>query len=168
MQKTVAGCVVTLLACACSGGGSKGPTTVGVEDFECKGRRAEYTVTGGLMSVGKGLVEPEAGVTVTCVGEEGPRLEKWRMLNDKGDRQSSSHPFTADQFETFWAKIESSGWRNLSECENPGAPADDPLYAFVIADHQTELSTSCPGRDLPFPFDRLRNELDLAAAGYGK
>jgi len=155
-----------LLLAACPSGAKKQRTTVVAEDFECHERRAEYSVQGGLMSVGKGLLEPEAGVIVTCAGEQGPRLEKWQLVGEGGKRKTTVHAMSSAQFDSFWAKIESTGWHNLSDCENPAAAKTDPVYELTIHNDQADFTTTCPGRELPFPFDRIRNELDLEAAGY--
>ncbi len=154
-----------MLLAACPSGSGKRATTMVSEDFECHERRAEYSVQGGLMSVGKGLQEPEAGVIVTCAGERGPRLEKWRLTDKGGQRKTTVHELSPEEFDSFWDKIESTGWRNLSDCENPAAADNDPVYELTISTDQAEFTTTCPGRELPFPYDRIRNELDLAVAG---
>ena len=150
---------------SCASGAGRQQATTTVEDFECHERYAEYSVQGGIMSVGEGN-EPEAGVIVTCVGDRGPRLEKWRLLDDGHSRKDSAHSMPAEDFEAFWDRIESTGWHNLSACENPEATDGDPVYQLLIRNDQAELSATCRGITLPFPFDRIRNELDLAAAGY--
>jgi hypothetical protein len=70
--------------------------------------------------------------------------------------------------ESLWKKIESTGWRYLENCDNPSAADDDPVYTVDVADDKSSVSLSCPGqaRSMPFPFDRLINELDLEAAGF--
>jgi hypothetical protein len=160
--------IVTLLvfsACASSAATKNGPTHT-IADFECKDRSAEYTIAGGLMSHHEsGLVEPEVGVVVTCTGDR-LRLEKWRLLGADGNRKSSSHSLTPDEFEEFWVNLESLGWRNIRDCDNPEAAEDDPVHTFAIADESSDQSLSCPGKVLPFPFDRLRNTFDLTAGAY--
>ena len=152
-------------ACASSAANKPGPTHT-IDDFQCKERSAEYTIAGGLMSRHEsGLVEPEAGVIVTCTGNR-LRIEKWRLLGADGDRKNSSHSLTPDEFEEFWLELENVGWRNLHDCDNPEAAADDPIHSFAIADESGDSSLSCAGRVLPFPFDRLRNTFDLTAAAY--
>jgi hypothetical protein len=166
IARTAGSLAAALALAACPGGGSKQQTIEVSAEFECHERRAEYSVQGGMLSMGEGLQEPEAGVMVSCAGDQGPRLEKWQLLDKGGKRKSDVRKLSSGDFDVFWAKIESTGWRNLSECENPGAPQDDPVYTITISNDQAEYTTTCQGRDLPFPFDRIRNELDLAAAGY--
>ncbi len=156
--------LLALLLAACPGGGAaKRSTTVTDDDFKCNGRRAEYAVAGGLMSRQQsGLVEPNVGVVVTCVGSL--HLEKWRLL-DNG-RKSASHSLTEGEFEEFWGQIEDVGWRNLTDCNNPNAAPDDPVFEFNIADDDSSVQLTCAGKELPFPFDRLRNLFDTTAAPY--
>jgi len=137
-----------------------------IDDFECNERSAEYTIAGGLMSHHqRGLVEPEAGVTVSCAGVT-LRLEKWRLFSEDGNRKSSEHSLTPDEFEEFWQNLESVGWRNLRDCDNPEAADDDPIHSFAIADWSGDKHLTCQGKVLPFPFDRLRNTFDLTAAAH--
>ncbi len=158
-MRSVAVAVATLLlAAACGGaGGSRGKLRT-IEEFTCQKRRAEYSATGGF-----GFVE--AGVAISCSGETA-KLDTWRVLNDKGNRKDSSFSLSQVEFEDLWKRIESTGWRNLTDCNNPGAADDDPAYTIDISDENTEVSLSCQGKELPFPFDRLVNELDLKAAGF--
>jgi hypothetical protein len=151
--------VVALAGCggAQDGGGGKGL----VQDFKCRGRRIEYTVTGGLAGV-------ESGVTIIC-REPTPTLKKWRAAEGGGDKgESATHGMTQMAFDGLWKKIESTGWRYLDNCDNPAAADDDPVYTVDVADDKSSVSLSCAGqaRSLPFPFDRLVNELDLEAAGF--
>jgi hypothetical protein len=156
--------LMALLLAACPGGGTaKRSTTTAADDFKCNGRRAEYAVAGGLMSRQQsGLVEPNAGVVVTCV--DSPRLEKWRLLDD--GKKSASHSLTPDEFESFWSQIEDVGWRNLKDCDNPDAAPDDPVFEFTLSDDDSSVQLTCAGKELPFPFDRLRNTFDTTAAPY--
>lgn len=153
--------LAALLFAAASCGGSQGGVSAGRGDlsqFSCDERQAEYMVAGGFVAA-------EAGVTVECGGND-PRLTRWRM-DESGVRDSSSHALTAAQFDDFWTRIDSTGWRYLeAECGNAAADGD-PLYTIVVADHATNRTFSCAGRTLPFPYDRLVNELDLRAAGLG-
>lgn len=151
-----------LLCAAVACGGAQGGSGRGPDDlsqFSCDERRAEYMVAGGFVAA-------EAGVTVECSGND-PRLTKWRM-DESGARDSSTHRLTSSQFEDFWRRIDSTGWRYLDgSCANPNAAQSDPLYTIVVADHASNRTYTCAGRTLPFPYDRLVNELDLRAAGLG-
>jgi hypothetical protein len=150
--------VLALLA-GCPKGQQPRSANRNLADFECNDRRAEYMVVGGF-------VADEAGVLMKC-SDNGPELEKWR-LGENGDRIASTHLLTAEQFEATWEKIDSSGWRFLDEdCDNPEAAVDDPAYTLDIGDSQLGVSLTCSGKKLPFPYDRIVNELDLRAAGFG-
>ncbi|HLU67041.1 MAG TPA: hypothetical protein VKZ63_12235 [Kofleriaceae bacterium] len=134
------------------GGGASGT-------FECFSRRAEYMVVGAF-------VAPEAGVSMLCDGDR-PRLVVWRV-DASGQRSEESHELTEQQFESTWEQIDSTGWRYLDRtCDNPQALKGDPIYTIDLADDRTTASLTCTGKELPFPYDRLVNELDLRAAGLG-
>lgn len=128
------------------------------QPFECNSRRAEYLVVGGF-------VAPEAGVSMVCDGS-GPRIITWRV--EAGDnRVENTHPLSVEQFESTWEQIDSTGWRFLEkDCGNPKRKGE-PIYSIDIGDHATTVGLSCVGKELPFPYDRLVNELDLRAAGFG-
>lgn len=150
--------VLILLAAGCGGRAAGAPASdPGAADFECNGRRAEYMVVGGL-------VAPEAGVTMDC--GPSPRLVKWR--SEAGQEQiRSTHALTAEQFDSTWEKIDATGWRFLARtCPGVAAKAR-PIYTIDVGDSATSVSLSCAGVELPFPYDRLVNELDLRAAGFG-
>ena len=149
---------LALLASGCAGA----PATTGgsraTDDFECRDRRAEYIVVGGFAA-------PEAGVRAECEGGI-PRLSRWRLVD--GERITDSTELSAEQFEALWIKIDATGWRHLADdCENPAASPGDPAYTMDVADHALARSFGCSGRTLPFPYDRIVNELDLRAAGLG-
>jgi hypothetical protein len=134
-------------------------------DFECNRRRAEYMVVGGF-------VAPESGVTMDCAHGQ-PRIVRWR--SDGGAEQiRSAHPLTAEQFEATWEKIDATGWRFLARTCAGSRPAGkkprgprQPIYTIDVGDSSSSVSLSCTGVELPFPYDRLVNELDLRAAGFG-
>ena len=136
----------------------RGGTTSEGPPFECSSRRAEYLVVGGM-------VAPEAGVSMVCDGS-GPRIITWR--NEEGEhRVEDTHPLSAEQFEATWEQIDSTGWRFLEkDCGNPKRKGD-PIYTIGVGDHATQVDLVCGGKELPFPYDRLVNELDLRAAGFG-
>ncbi len=147
----------SLLSLACS---KQGGTTAAARDlsqFECNGRQAEYMVVGGFAA-------EEAGVILLCEGDD-PQIIKWRL--DEG-RVETKNPLTGEQFDIVWDKIDSTGWRHLDEdCNNTDAANDDPTYVVDIANHAHSVSLTCQGKTLPFPYDRIVNELDLRAAGFG-
>jgi len=149
-----------LLAALGCGGGQHDSQSGTVDNFRCKGRRIEYTVAGGLAGV-------ESGISVIC-REPVPTLRKWRAAEGTDKAESQGHGMTQAAFDLLWRKVESTGWRNMENCSNPGAAGDDPVYTVDISDDTASVSLSCQGnaRELPFPFDRLINELDLEAAGF--
>ena len=150
--------LIALLAAGCGGGGASAQASAPVSaDFECNGRRAEYMVVGGL-------VAPEAGVSMDC--SQRPRLIKWR--SEDGEKQiRSTHTLTAEQFDSTWEKIDATGWRFLARTCPGAAARARPVYTIDVGDSAASVSLSCSGVTLPFPYDRLVNELDLRAAGFG-
>jgi len=154
---TLVACATFALAC---GPAQKTDTTQrDLSQFQCNERFVEYLVVGGF-------VADEAGVIVQC-SDENPRLTKWYTGADN-NRVESNHQLSGEQFDSLWGKIDSTGWRFLEdECENPGSVDGDPVYQVGIADHATQRDLTCTGKELPFPYDRLINELDLRAAGLG-
>jgi hypothetical protein len=168
--------LAAVAALSCGGGrssGGRGPSTAG---FECLSRRAEYMVVGGLAA-------PEAGVSLEC--DRGrPRITRW--TSDGGSREvvRSTHPLSPEQFERAWERIDSTGWRFLartcpgaapprrrargaSNGPRQGARWGTPVYTIDVADSGSSVSLTCAAADPPFPYDRLVNELDLRAAGFG-
>lgn len=151
--------ILALLAGACGGGAQAGRSMEQSADFECRDRRVEYLLAGGFVAL-------EAGVSVTCQGGD-VRLETWRVTDKQGTTKRKAHALSQEDFNELWAKIESTGWRNLGDCDNPDAAEGDPLYVIDIADVDHNVSLNCSGKGtLPFPYDRLVNELDLKAAGF--
>jgi hypothetical protein len=149
--------LVPLFACSKQGGNTAQARDL--SQFECNDRRAEYMVAGGFGA-------EEAGITMVCDGQN-PRIQKWRV--DSGKRSESTNKLTAQQFDDVWEKIDSTGWRHLQEtCDNAEAEADDPQYMIDVGDHAKNNSLNCQGKTLPFPYDRIVNELDLRAAGFGE
>ena len=149
-----------LMAAAGCGGqqGRRGGGAAG-EEFTCYSRRAEYMVVGAF-------VAPEAGVSMLCDGEQ-PRLVTWRV-DAGGERNERTYQLSAAQFEATWEQIDSTGWRYLEKtCNNPEQVKGDPIYTIDVGDSGTSNSFTCVGKELPFPYDRLVNELDLRAAGLG-
>lgn len=151
---------VAVALAACGGGQSSGRAMTAVEDWDCAKRTAEYALVGGFVAA-------ESGITVACAGDRA-FLDNWRV-DSAGKRSSTRHELGQFEFEELWSKLESAGWRNLSDCDNPDAAGDDPVYTIVISDDAGEVSLTCQGKgELPFPYNRLVNELDLKAAGFSQ
>jgi hypothetical protein len=143
------------------GGSQKGAAASSDDqEFQCKNRRIAYIVTGSFAG-------PEVGVVVDCA-ERGPRIMKWVVLSEQGDRQTMEHSLTSAEFDDLWKRIESTGWRNLGDCDNPDAVEGDPEYKIGVQDDVMNKSMACTGKELPFPFNRMVNELDLKAAEYSE
>jgi hypothetical protein len=150
---------VVAMTAACGGGARSGATLERVPDFECRERRMEYLLAGGFVAL-------EAGVSVTCNGDK-VTLKTWRVTDKAGTTHTKTHAMSQVEFNELWSKIESAGWRNLGDCDNPDAAEGDPLYVIDIGDIDHNVSLNCHGKGvLPFPYDRLVNELDLKAAGF--
>jgi hypothetical protein len=150
---------LVVLAAACGGGKGAGSGVGDLSQFECNGRQIEYMVAGGF-------VADEAGVRLECDGEK-PQITRWR-LESGGERRSERFFLSAEQFDSTWEKIDATGWRFLdNECANPGKAKGDPIYSIDVADHAASVTLASTGEELPFPYDRLVNELDLRAAGFG-
>lgn len=161
MSTRLALVMVVALSSACGGGAQSGRTLERADDFDCRDRRVEYMVAGGFVAL-------EAGVSITCKGDEA-QLKTWRMTDNQGTTRTKVHALSQVEFNELWAKIESAGWRNLGDCNNPDAADGDPLYVIDIGDVDLNVSLNCQGKgDLPFPYDRLINELDLKAAGFSQ
>lgn len=147
---------LVLVAAGCGGGQEQVATAESSEGFRCKERVVEYVVAGGFAA-------EKLGITIAC-SDAGASLVKWRMSD--GDETRSQHALAISEFEALWERIESTGWRQLVSCDNPAAAEGDPVYAFHVSDHSHEARVTCAGKQLPFPYDRLVNELDLKAAGF--
>jgi hypothetical protein len=160
--RALAGLAAALALAACGGGGNR-TRAEDLSQFQCNSRRVEYLEAGGFAAA-------ETGVRMECGAADGPgnpRITRWRVEED-GKRKTESFRLSADQFDGTWQKIDATGWRFLdAECSNPGAGKTDPVYQIGVGDHAAEVSLNCRGRELPFPYDRLVNELDLRAAGFG-
>ncbi len=151
--------ILALLTTAC-GGKQTTTTRADLENFDCKERRAAYVATGTFAG-------REVGVVIDCA-ERGPRVKKWRLLGEGDDRKTIEHSLTPGEFDTLWEKLESTGWRQLEDCDNPDAVEGDPEYKIGIKDHALAVAVTCAGKELPFPYNRLVNELDLKVAEYGE
>jgi hypothetical protein len=146
------------LAGGCSKqGGSTGPKR-DLSGFACNDRQVGYMVAGGFAA-------DEAGITMQCTGDD-PQIIRWRL--EETGRQSKKKPLSAEQFDAVWAKVDATGWRFLEEdCNNPSKQDGDPVYVIDVSDDSMSKTLHCDGKVLPFPYDRIVNELDLRAAGFG-
>jgi hypothetical protein len=146
---------------ACASGGSRQQRR-GDDDelyeFRCLDRRAEYILVGGFVAA-------ELGVIVECEGNRAT-LTKWALDPDSGERDAATHDLTGAEFDEIWQSFDDAGWKNLSDCQNPTARDGDQVYTFELSDGDTRVALSCPGKELPFPFDRLVNAFDLLAGQY--
>ncbi|MFH0899579.1 MAG: hypothetical protein V2A73_02995 [Pseudomonadota bacterium] len=138
----------TLLGCGAS---PKKTSVVSNGEFVCNGRRAEVVVTGGLLYA-------EQGIRLRC-DDDKPRAEKY-VIQDDGQTLRKEAPMEEGAWEDSWRQLEAAGWRNANDCETND---ETPIFTFEIADGDNERTMVCAGKELPFPFDRLRNTLDLAA-----
>ena len=149
---------VALLCTGC--GGAKGADNGGqVNNFDCDDRRIAYIASNHFAG-------RQVGVVVDCA-ERGPRIKRWVVIDEEGGKKTGEHSLTPEQFDELWGKVDSTGWRNLIDCDNPEAAEGDPLYRFGIKQQEETISLTCGGKTLPFPYDRLTNELDLLVAQYG-
>lgn len=157
MKRAVA--IGVLMLTACGGTQSRGTAPEELVDgWDCRSRRAEYALVGGFVAA-------ESGVSMWCDDERG-YLEDWRV-SKTGERTSKKRNMTQVDFEDMWKKLDSAGWRNLGDCDNPDAGDADPIYTIAINDHAVDVSLTCQGKEeLPFPYNRIINELDLKAAGF--
>lgn len=143
---------------ACGGASKRAGGHGDLSQFDCNDRLIEYSVTGGF-------VAHEAGIRMECVGER-PRLTRWTRDKD-GEREPKTVQLSGEQFDATWEKIEAAGWRFLArECDGSGV-SGDPRYLIEVADSGASVALICQRKELPFPYDRLVNELDLRAAGFG-
>ncbi|RMH39931.1 MAG: hypothetical protein D6689_15235 [Deltaproteobacteria bacterium] len=158
----IAWAAATLAAVACGGGSrarSTGPADDTYADFTCNERHAQYVVVGGF-------VAPELGIEIRCSDTE-QTIRKW-TADDSGNRDETVQPLSRAEFDDVWRSFEDAGWRNLSDCINPRAKDTDEVYTFEIGDADASVTLTCQGKanDLPFPFDRLVNALDVVAAAH--
>ncbi|MCG8420171.1 MAG: hypothetical protein MJE77_19750 [Proteobacteria bacterium] len=129
-------------------------------EFECNERRAAYILRGGFTGY-------EVGVAIDC-DKSGPRVYTWQLAAENDTRATREHSLSPGEFDRIWQAIESTGWRNLGDCNNPHAEEGDPTYKIGIKDHSIANSMACSGKALPFPYNRLVDELDLVSAKYSR
>jgi hypothetical protein len=155
----LAGVALVAGLASCGGGPKKGHAAYDLSQFECNDRQVEYMVAGGFVAT-------EAGIRMECKGNK-PRITRWR-LEDSGKRSSSTFDLSGEQFDATWEKVDAAGWRFLdAQCDNPSSSDGDPVYSIDVGDATSSVQLMCTGKELPFPYDRLINELDLRAAGFG-
>lgn len=148
--------LLALFVVACGGKASGKKRADGA--FSCDDRRVAYIGTGLFAG-------PEVGVVISCA-ERGPQIRRWVVLDESGSKQDGARSLTPGEFDELWTKIDGTGWHNLSDCDNPNAGDGDPSYKIGIKNQQMAVSLSCTGNPLPFPFDRIVNELDLLVGKY--
>ena len=152
----VAICLSALCLVAC-GAKQQGTGAEVADDFDCKNRRAAYELTGGFGA-------HKIGVAIRC--DESPKIIKFRQESPESDRKVETHAIGSAAFDKLWEKLDSTGWRHMSDCDYVGDDSD-PQYVITIGDHAAEVKVGCTGKKLQFPHDQLVNELDLKAAGLG-
>jgi hypothetical protein len=148
--------VLALLA-GCGPKRSSGP--IRDPEFDCRDRRMEYMAAGTIMYA-------EQGVRLYCDNNI-PTAEKY-FVDKAGKETKDSGEISAGVFDDAWKEFQAAGWRMLKDCENPKAKKGEALQVFDVTDGEITKSLRCPGTELPFPFDRLRNALDMAAAELGE
>ncbi|MEZ4401790.1 MAG: hypothetical protein R3B06_17310 [Kofleriaceae bacterium] len=123
--------------------------------FDCRDRSASYVVVGSL-------VANELGVQLDC-RDAGPRLLRWTVDRD-GTRDEQTFSLGVREFDRLWDKIDGSGWHYLRDCDGTGGAAD-PIYNFDVTDWNGTGSYACQtAGELPFPYNVVVDQLDLAAA----
>jgi hypothetical protein len=160
IASVIAPWAVALVLAGCGGSQKASVAAADDREFQCKNRRMAYIVTGSFAG-------PEVGVVVDCA-ERGPRIMKWQVIGVAGDRKTMERSLSPGEFHELWQRVESTGWRHLGNCDNPEAVDGDPRYKIGIQDDNLSVSLECDGKVLPFPYDRIVNELDLKAAEYGE
>jgi hypothetical protein len=153
----VAAVLVVLLAAAC--GGRQAQATREMQDFKCKDRGVQYTITGHMSGA-------ELGVQMDCAFE-GPRIKRWRV-DKQGTRTEDARSMTPGEFDDVWSQIGGIGWENLKNCTNGTEGKNDPLYKWVIKDDQNSNAFECQSVTAPFPYNSLVDPLDIAAARSGR
>jgi hypothetical protein len=151
--------LAVVIVAACGGGAKSSGGGDSYTSFKCYERTVTYSVAGGFAG-------DEVGVSIECTESGSVKLTKWRT-DDDGAEDLHTHPIEQWEFDELWKRIDATGWRHLpEECDNPDAIDGDPVYQFEIADAMASNAMMCEGTELPFPFDRLVNELDLKAAAF--
>lgn len=140
-------------------GGRQSQANREMQNFACKDRAINYTVTHHMGGA-------ELGVQMDCV-DQGPRIKRWRV-DDKGTRQEDARGMTPSEFDDVWSQIAGVGWENLKDCTNGSEGKNDPLYKWAIKDDQNTNAFQCQSSTVPFPYNSLVDPLDMAAQRSGK
>jgi hypothetical protein len=122
--------------------------------FDCRGRRASYTVAHHLAA-------DEIGVQIDCA-DAGPRIKRWRT-DKAGKRLEDARGLTPGEFDKVWREIDGTGWPYLHDCGNGTGGRLDPIYLFDIKDDQNRASFQCQSQSMPYPYNDIVDPLDLAA-----
>jgi len=147
------------LAIACGAcGGRQAQADREMQNFACKDRAVNYTVTHHMGG-------SELGVQMDCA--EGPRLKRWKV-DAQGTRQEDARGMTPSEFDDVWGQIAGVGWENLKDCTNGTEGKNDPVYKFAIKDDQNSNAFQCQSVSMPFPYNSLVDPLDVAAQRSGK
>src|SRR5262249_49683324 len=92
--------IAACVAAAC-GGGQREQIEREAQRFECRSRRASYTVAHHLAA-------DEIGVQIDCA-DAGPRIKRWRT-DRTGKRQEDTRVLTPGEFDKVWREIDGTGW----------------------------------------------------------
>lgn len=84
----------------------------------------------------------ELGVAIDCQ-DAGPRVRRWVAQRD-GTREESAKSLTPGEFDDIWARVDGTGWRNLTDCEQ-AAGKGDPVYTFDAKDWNATVTFGCAG-----------------------
>ena len=147
--------IVILIGAACGPQATHGRRVSA--SFHCKDRQAAYTARNTIGFVAQ-------GVRLTCTGDV-PTVTSFSILNEGEPEKTNTGTISVDDWDKAWSAVEAAGWRSLQGCGSGKPDAKEPSYEFVIGNDMLDpLTFTCSGRELPFPYDALRNGLDEAAA----
>jgi hypothetical protein len=135
------------------GGGQRERIARDAQRFDCRGRRASYSVVHHLAG-------DEIGVQIDCA-DAGPRIKRWRSGN--AGTQEDARSITPGEFDRVWREIDGTGWPNLRDCSNGTGGRHDPIYVFDIKDDQNQAAFQCQSQSMPYPYNAIVDPLDLAA-----
>jgi hypothetical protein len=151
------GALALLFLAAC--GGRQAQATREMQDFQCKDRAVNYTITGHMSG-------SELGVQMDCA-VDGPRIKRFRV-DKQGTRTEDNRSMTPAEFDDVWSQIGGVGWENLKNCTNGTEGKNDPIYKWAIKDDQNSNAFECQSVTAPFPYNSLVDPLDVAAQRSGK
>jgi hypothetical protein len=158
----LAGCAHGLGKQHASAAGDGGDDDDDDETFHCGDRHAEYAVTGTI-------VAPLAGVRMSCEGDR-PTVEEYTAGDDDVEH-GSRHVIDAAVWEESWQALERLGWQQVTDCADGAAARTAlrgkgkkrPLYLIEVRDAQAQISVTCRGATLAFPYLEMREAIDRAA-----